>query len=318
MDEAAEVRRAQVTACRRRLLENRGLAPDMSTASETEWLDLKSAAATLYTQYIWYLFATAPEYEVREKVPHDDQFWGNLQEAVMTRMRAAEQQLLKVISRTSERYSDAQESPFFLLNLTDTIQKISFRNGPEAELGLPVIEDLANVGVRFLQALFERYRLEYGTDLPYPEYQKFVAHPALKSDLVQLQSNTHAGVSSFFAVVADSAVHPRLSSIDPTYFEIDRARGAFSFSRELVPEVRRRVENKLQTYRAAGFEQQDRRNCPVQYSRQFQQMWSWLTDLVAYQVYADRPYPVVRREDLMGADLAPDDCLAEIEAMTKA
>ncbi len=315
MDEPAEVRRSQVLAYRKRLLENKGCAPDMSAATETEWLDLKSAAATLYTQYVWCLFASSPHYEITEKLPRDHQFWDALQETIMGRMRAAEQRLLEVISLTSEHFPDGTKSPFFVLNLAYTVQKISHRHTPTAALSLPVIEDLANVGVRFLQALFERYRLEYDITLPYADFQRFVTHPSLKADIAQLQLNTHAGITSFFSVVAESAVHPRLSSIDPSYFHIDRATAAFAFSRALVPEVRNAVEKRLGSYRAAGFEQQDQRNCPVQYTRQFQQMWSWLTAVVAYQAYDDRPYPFVRRDELTGADLSPDECLAEIEAM---
>lgn len=125
-------------------------------------------------------------------------------------------------------------------------------------------------------------------------FARFRANPLMEKTLIYWQYNSREG-SAAIREVTDLTVHRKtpgsMARMSLESCVIDRETGAFGFSPHTIERARAFIAQKRALTKERPMAQ---RNCPVVYSQHFHEMWSWLTGLVAYQLYGE-PYPTRER-----------------------
>lgn len=281
-------RTAEIVAKRRELMQsNEAIYPDPDLPHE-ELVDLDYAIEGLLSQYLWEYVRTLDL--ARMPVPKGQDFWQTLYDDLTQGESDAREQL----TRACLHPEDSDIEPTTRLDqLFQGFIRCKSQETGTIGTGFPSMAGLFHFGLHQLQAIVEKYELETQARMPFEEFLRFATNPDTYRLLLEMQSNTHEGITKLHGVLTGRPYPHRDDEDNPTAKPFVLSRLNIDMEAGCVrpkDSVWFATSNRLELLNNESEAQQ--RDCPMIYAGYFPQIWRWLTEIVSYQYYSTR-YPQV-------------------------
>lgn len=284
-----EKRTQEIVALRRELLHSNSPIVVDPNLSREQLLDLSYVIEGILSQYLWeYVRSTDIAHE---PIPHDADFWSGLYRALDECEHALREHLTSVCVHPSQE--EATEASSRLDQLFQGFIRCKELETGMTGTGFPSMGGLFHFGLHYIQAIVEKYEEATQEEMPFEEFLRFVTNREVYRFMLDLQSNTHAGIISLHSVltaqprsVVDSEHDPAADPFILNAFDIDLEAGRISPKQP----VWFATQNTLTLRGLAQDQPREQRSCPVTYANFFPEIWRWLIEIISYQRYGT-PYP---------------------------
>lgn len=289
-----QMRVNEVRIIRQKLLNSDTLIDLPQNMALEEIVDTRYAIESILSQYLWEYVKRC---RIAEKpIPAGSHFWEEFYDQVATDVGRASDR----ITEACQHPRDPRSSNHPLTRLDQLFQgfiSCKERETGQEGTGFPSMDGLFHFGLHLLQVVAQKYEQDTGKALPEDVFMRCARHASLKRILVDLQMNTHIGISVIYQVLTGQTVDPSKGGQN---LQLPFIKDFFSLHAEtgevkIDPNLWFQVQNELSFLKIRFVLPNEQRNCPILYAGFFDEMWQWLSDLTSYQLYATAYPSVIQR-----------------------
>jgi len=278
----------EIVSARKAALAGKDLLAEICTESgfdETKVVTARTALASIMIDAMWDYIKQCPFF-LQKKVKNTKNFWHNFRIYAEETLNEYQKSWKEEMERRKKQPENSWENLDRYFKTYQTVCVLSAtKDGFDA---YPDFTSVVSIMTRFLQVIENKYRDIHKTEIPDDIYQKAIENSPLQQQILGLMRNPRHTTNIF----EDILEHPLTRRAGPNsapeidgrfdidLFTFDPATCRVAINERFVEVVRRTIQEhpSLDTAQL---------NCPVLYSKIFQEFWEWFLKIFRHYRFGE-------------------------------